>query len=445
MGKGSKAKVAQAKQKKNRSNTYWLLVFPITALAIKLIVMFNTQGGGWLGADGENYLTGVDGLLKDGFFSTEGKLIYWPAGYPILIWMLTKISLTYVIALISITQSVFYAYASYYFVKQLLVTRLNPYVRWIAIALAFNPTLSLSSLVVGYESPIAACMLILVGLIVKSRQNPNDRGFIFRVTSAGLVSMLATFMQPRWVLTTVLVALLWALITKGKKAKILILVGMVGIMAIAPAILVERNVKATNRAVISTNLSAALKIGTGLETSGGYNRKGPMIECEIPADQKEVTENQFLICALKWYFSNPMKTLQLTWNKSVYFWSPWSGPLADGTMARNPWLKINPIPQIAKSSQEGYETVYGWFGKVVSWIWLTMSMFLMFFGFEQLWRKGGTEKILAIALAIPILASWSSAIVTIGDHRFRIPTMSLSIVLQVIGFLKLRNRVKNDR
>ena len=441
MSKKSKARVAQDNHRKLARTKFWLLLIPITALLIKFVVMANTEAGGWLGADGENYLAGVDALLKDGIYSEEGKLFYWPAGYPLLIWILTKISLTHVIALISFTQSIFYAYASYYFVKQLNVTRLHPYALWIAVALAFNPTLSLSSLVIGYESPIAACMLILVGLILKSKQDPNGRGFILRVVLAGLVSMLATFMQPRWVLTTVLVALLWALITNGKKAKLIILVGVVGIMAIAPAILVERNVKAIDKAVISTNLSAALKIGTGIETSGGYNRKGPMIECEVPANQTEVSENQFLICALKWYLSNPVKTVELSWNKSVYFWSPWSGPLANGTMARNPWLKINPIQEIAKSSQEGYETVYGWIGKAVSWIWLVMNLFFLFFGFDQLRRKGGIERILAFGLAIPILASWSSAILTIGDHRFRIPTMSLSVVLQVIGFIALKNRV----
>jgi hypothetical protein len=110
-------------------------------------------------------------------------------------------------------------------------------------------------------------------------------------------------------------------------------------------------------------------------------------------------------------------------------------------MARNPRLKINPIQEIAKSSQEGYETVYGLIGKAVSWIWLAMNLFLLFFGFHQLRRKGGIERILAFALAIPILASWSSAMLTIGDHRFRIPTMSLSVVLQVIGFMALKNRV----
>ena len=81
--------------------------------------MSNTTGGGWLGADGENYLGGVDGILKDGLYSKEHLLGYWPAGYPILIWLMTKISISHILWVISIIQSVFYGYASYYFTRQL--------------------------------------------------------------------------------------------------------------------------------------------------------------------------------------------------------------------------------------------------------------------------------------------------------------------------------------
>jgi hypothetical protein len=31
---------------------------------------------------------------------------------------------------------------------------------------------------------------------------------------------------------------------------------------------------------------------------------------------------------------------------------------------------------------------------------------------------------------------------TIGDHRFRIPTMSLSVFLQVMGYFALRHKAK---
>jgi len=187
-------------------------------------------------------------LLADGYLSGKGVLSYWPAGYPILIWALAKISITQLNWLISLTQSIFYAYASYYFIKQLRDTKLRPYLFLIGISLAFNPTLSLSSMAVGYESPIAACMLMVVGLIIKSLQSPNDRRLVIRVLGVGGFSALATFMQPRWILTSIVIAVAWALMSKSRKVQALILVGVVGVMAIAPAILIQRNIASIDKA-----------------------------------------------------------------------------------------------------------------------------------------------------------------------------------------------------
>ena len=443
----SKSKAARAQQSKNdKKINFYLVAIPAIAFFIKLITMANIRGtdgsflGGWLGADGENYLSGVDGLLAQGYLSDKSILSYWPAGYPILIWLLTFVSLKYVIALISFSQSIFYAYASYYFVKQLRGTRLQPYMFLIGLALAFNPTLSLSSLAVGYESPIAACMLMVVGLIIKSKQSPHDRAFVLRVVSAGFFSALASFMQPRWVLTTIVIAFVWALMHKSRKAQALIVAGVIGIMAIAPAIMIQRNIASIDKAIISTNITAALRIGTGPDTSGGYKHTGSNIEC-IPKNGSEPTDNEFLACAFRWYLTNPLKTTELAWNKTLYFWSPWSGPLVNGTMARNPWLKINPISDIAKNSESGNRLVYGLLGKIISWIWLLGGLFLLFFGFFKLFKKGDLEKYFGVLLLLPIIASWFSAIVTIGDHRFRIPTMPMSISLQIIGIRMLQEKI----
>ena len=89
----SKSKVARRQQssKKGGKENFFLVSIPLLAFVIKLITMANTTGGGWLGADGESYLAGVDGLLAQGYFSDKSILSYWSAGYPILIWLLTKI------------------------------------------------------------------------------------------------------------------------------------------------------------------------------------------------------------------------------------------------------------------------------------------------------------------------------------------------------------------
>jgi hypothetical protein len=439
----SKSKSAKAQQgKKDQRLGYWLIAIPVIAFVIKLITMGNIQGGGWLGADGENYLNATDGLLKDGLFSKERLLGYWPAGYPILIWLLTKITITNILWVLSFVQSIFYAYASYYFTRQLRDTKVKPYLFWISVLLAANPTLSLSSLAVGYESPIAACMLMVTGLIVKSQLNPVDRRFWIRVAAVGGFFALAAFMQPRWVLTTLVVAIIWALAYKNRKHQALILVGVMAIMAIAPVALIARNNGAGNGNVISTNLGVTMRIGAGDETSGGYQRSGPEVPCDPVPPATTVTDNEIVKCVIKWYATHPIKAVKLFINKGFYYWSPWSGPIVNGTMARNPWLKIDPLLNIARGSQQGHDLVYGAFGKLISWAWMLATISLFFIGFFWLRSFKGIYSQLAWLTFLPVVISWLVGMGTIGDHRFRLPTMTLSLVLQAIGFAALRHRVK---
>ena len=411
----------------------YLYAIPLAALFIKVIVMANTPGHGWLGADGESYLSGVDGLISQGYFSNNEILSYWPAGYPILIWMLTKVSLVNLGWLISLTQSFFYAYSSYYFTKQLSQTKLRNFVIPVAIVIAINPTLSLSSLSVGYESPIAACMLMSIGLIIRSKLSDSSSQSLRLVFGVGFFAALASFMQPRWVLTSLIIAVFWVLTTINRKQQALILTVVVGVMTIAPATLIQRNSVAFQKNIISTNLSSALLIGTGPETNGGYTHTGPNITCGSSNSNVKNSEGAMLVCATKWYLTNPIKTLQLSWNKSLFFWSPWSGPVANGTMARNPWLKIDPTTYLAKNSKVANEIVNGILGKVVSWLWVAAGIYFLFYGFRNLRKIGGLESHISYLLLLPIAASWISAIATIGDQRFRVPTMPLSLTLQIIG------------
>ena len=439
----SKSKMARQQQvKKSKNVNFYIIAIPVLGFLIKLITMINTPNGGWLGADGENYFSGVDGLLADGYLSDKSILSYWPAGYPILLWGLAKISVTQIIWLISITQTLFYAYASYYFVKQLRDTKLRPYLFLIGIILAINPTLSLSSMAVGYESPIAACMLMVVGLIVKSLQSPNDRRLVIRVLGVGGFSALATFMQPRWLLTSIVIAVVWALMSKSRKVQALILVGVIGVMAIAPAILIQRNIASIDKAVISTNLGVTMRIGAGPQTTGGYSHTGPDVPCDPVPPATTVSDNDVVKCVIKWYAANPVKAGKLFVKKGWYYWSPWSGPFANGTMARNPWLKVNPIMDIARGSQSGNDMVYQTAGKAISFLWVVGCISLFFIGFFWLRSMKGIYANIAWLTGIPVVISWLVSMGTIGDHRFRIPTMSLSLFLQVMGYFALRHKAK---
>ena len=112
-----------------------LLVFFLKLLIISRITNLNislAQGHVWLGADGENYLKGVDGLITDGIYSKEGILNYWPAGYPLFIYVLSffgkSISLTY----LAVIQSAIFSFSVYLFGKELNFTKLNKYSFFIA-------------------------------------------------------------------------------------------------------------------------------------------------------------------------------------------------------------------------------------------------------------------------------------------------------------------------
>lgn len=439
--KNTKQMVAKIDKSDSKLHKY-LIAIPLIALFIKFIIMGNIPLGGWLGADGENYTAGVDGLIKDGLFSEEPKLSYWPAGYPILLWPFAAISVSSFFYFISFLQSIFFAFSTYFFTNKLQNSALKYLAFWVSIFISFNPTLSLSSLVIGYEAPIASCFMMIAGLIIANLSPTFDKKFWIAVASVGGWFSLATFMQPRFLLIAIIVAIMWAFKVIGTKNRIRIMALIIIIMMVAPTIMIFRNSVVIDKATISTNLGVTMRIGAGPETSGGYQRKGPEVPCEPKAPATTVTDNDVVLCVVKWYLTNPLDTARLSFNKALFFWSPWSGPKVEGTMARNPWLKISPAHQIALSSQSGRDFVYGYFGIAVSYGWIIGQMLFLFIGYRSLRKLGENEKFFANIVMIPIVLSWLISIGTIGDHRFRIPTMSMSLFFQVAAFLAIRKKLK---
>jgi hypothetical protein len=382
---------------------------------------------------------GVDGLLKEGFFSTEPKLSYWPAGYPLLIWPLAKLSVANVFYFLSFFQTVFFAYSTYFFTTQLKRTNFAYLAIFASFLISFNPTLSLSSLAVGYEAPIAACLMMAIGVVMKSYGSEATKFSIRSTCFASAWFTLAIFMQPRFLLIGLIFMLLWAFKMNSKRNSALLLAVSIGVMAITPGIMIYRNVNVIDQATISTNLGVTMAIGAGDETKGGYQRSGPEVPCLPTPPATAATDNEKVKCVLKWYLKNPVKTLKLTYFKSQFFWSPWSGPLVDGTMARNPWLKIAPTQEIAKNA-DGNKLVYGPIGKFVSYLWIIGQILFLFIGYRELRKLGANEKFYANLMLLPILLSWLTSIGTIGDHRFRVPTMALSLFFQVAGFIALKRK-----
>jgi hypothetical protein len=443
---GNKSLTKKHPEKLDKSSNFKLAFVPMLALLIKIVVALNIRDvdgsitGGWLGADGESYLKGVNGLILDGYFSDEDLLSYWPAGYPILIWLLCLISTSHVILLLSVFQSVFYGFASYVFVRSLQSLKLNPYLFPISVVLAFNPTLSLSSLVVGYESMVASCLMLLISIILIPKKDKNLGKLKRYIVSFGIISALATFVQPRYILVSMFLGILWCLQLEKKSVKVGALIGMMSITLIAPSILIHRNFQSIDRLIVSTNLGVTMNLGAGDKTSGSYRSTGPGVPCISSNPSGLVSDNDLVVCVLTWYIENPVKGMQLFVNKAWFFWSPWSGPLSNGTMARNPWLKINPIIDIASDSQTGNDLVYKFVGKFFSIIWVLSNLFFLLLGYIYLRSKKDVLPNLALLTVIPIVTSILITMATIGDHRFRVPTMPLSLFLQVLGLFSMRTK-----
>jgi hypothetical protein len=443
----SKSKRARMAPQQNlqRKFMYWALA----VLLVKLAIIFRIQGmntgsgdrvyfvdGAWLGADGENYLTGYTALLRDGVFSPESILNYWPAGYPLVILFLSILGKSWVLTTLSIIQSVIFSFAAYFFAIQILKTRLKKFSFITFILVIFNPTLSLSSIVIGYESLTASGLLIIFALIVKDFIEKNDKKFLKYLAVNSILVGLLSFMQPRLIVTGILLNLFWIIMRKGVKASALLVVLTLAITLFFPASLIYRNHKAVGLNSVSTNLGVTMNIGAGDNATGGYMNEGYGVPC-TPTGSNAQADTQRVKCVLDWYVNNPTKAIKLFYNKTLYFWSPWFGPEANGTMARNPWLTISPIKNIATSSPEGNNLIFGTTGKVISWLWLLGGLALLLYGYLTLWRQNNLERLIANIAMVVVASNWLISLMTIGDHRFRIPIMGVSLFLQAVGLRTL--------
>lgn len=440
----------KANQLKKQTQSYtiskpsiWFLTLSI--LFFKAIWLSSLPGKGLLGADGENYLEGLSGLLKDGFFSSQGKLLYWPAGYPILIWPFAEMSTSQFPFILGIAQSSLFSLSIVFITFELSKTNLYIMSWPVFFLLSLNPTLALNSSAIGYEVPCASLMTISIAALMKHQRIYKAKPrIITRETILASASLaLATFMQPRTALLALGILMPFAWMCYTKKMAICFLVFTVGVIAVAPASLIVRNVIAKNPATISTNLGVTMNIGAGPNSNGGYTNRATGVPCNQTSEDLSRRDRQLVSCVITWYIKNPSQAFHLFWNKLNFHWSPWFGPLANGTMARSPWLDYHPLKGMLETTS-GEKFINGKIGVTLSWLWQVSSMALLVFGFITMRRLDGIAEVYSWCLFLPSILNTLSSMATIGDNRFRVPTLMLSLQLQLFGIAYLAMR-KNLR
>jgi hypothetical protein len=429
----SKSKRARLVKQRNLSKDF--MFWAIAVFVIKLIIISNVQGGIWAGADHEGYTNGFNALLTEGVFSDQYELNYWPAGYPLFILLLSLFGKSFVFTTLSVVQSAIFSFAVFYFAKYLLQTRLKKFAYFTFFLIILNPTLSLSSIATGYESLTASGYLIVAGLIIKDFVTKEDKKLFSYLAISSAIFGFMSFIQPRLIVSGILINLLWILLRKPWKSASFLIAFSLAITIFFPSTLIFRNSKAIGLNTISTNLGGTMNIGAGDKAKGGYASQEVGVPCKTSGTDSE-KDAQLVQCVLKWYVSNPVNALKLFYNKTMYFWSPWKGQLANGTMARNPWLKVHPVSDI-QNSPDGDKLVRGPIGSLVSWCWFLGGLGFLFYGFIILWRAKQLERLIGVVAMIAILTSWLISLVTIGDHRFRLPIMGMSLFLQAVGIRTL--------
>jgi hypothetical protein len=355
-------------------------------------------------------------------------------------WPLIEIFRGYFFFALALLQSALYALGSIWFVDEIRKTRIAEHSYLVAFLLGFNPTLSLNTIAIGYELPVVALSLISVAALLRFFNERRSGLISIELLVSSIAFAIATFMQPRLLVLAFAFFFIWALAKFRLRLLVPFMALSMGIVSIAPALLMYRNQEVHGYAAISTNLGVTMRLGAGPETSGGYSSQATgLVDCPETDGNPAELDNAVVRCVINWYLDNPVIAAKLFWNKARFFWSPWFGPEANGTMARNPWRQNHPFVSTAQT-QEGFDLVFGGFGKLISWTWMLANLFLLLYGIRYLWRLGDLERLLGIIAGSSFALNLVSSMLTIGDHRFRIPSMGMSLLLQAVGFLALFRR-----
>jgi len=418
----------------------WLIAIPLFVFLVKLIVIFNIESGIWYGSDTESYIEGGNALLLQGLNSDNSKLTYLPAGYSFILFFFAKISVLNFSYILSVFQSLVFGFATFSITNTIYKLGNSRWAILSSLVISLNLTLSLSSMVIGYENLVASLIAFAASVLI----NNADKTSLNKQIKVTIISMacisLASALQPRYLLVGFGIITIYSLYLSSIKNKVLILILGFVISIIFPVGLMVRNHFAIGHTVVSYNLGATMKIGAGPDTKGGFLRLGREIDCGDLSEDPVLADRETVKCISKWYLSHPVDFARLSFNKSIYYWSPWFGALAEGTMARNPWVSISPVVKMA-ANPESRPLVLGFVGKTISYLWILSQLFFLVIGFRLLSKSGESHKLLASISGIVILFSWFTSIGTIGDHRFRLPAMILSLLLQSIGISRVFDRI----
>jgi len=429
-----------------------LLVGVLNILGLACLARFNLPSEMLLAADGVSYQRSIAALLNDGPFSNYPGLFFQPSGYPLLIWGVSFFGLFPTSLTVVLLQGSIHVLSIMFLSKRLEKTGFARVVPFLFLFLMFNPILCLSAMNCGYESLASSFIIITVTLLLTNKKCELKELVIITTLQALLI-----LMNTRFIAVAVLVFIYIYSRSYFKRLRPqVILLGSVCVL-LPIFLLTARNEIAVGVMSPSTNLGVTLNLGACLKATGAHNIYGEFgVTCEeltgspslvIGSDQVAATFFNFTEintpatvskydtilrnCVIKWYMDNPRELIRLFFNKTVFFFSPFTGSLSTGTFEIN-----NSLISSINANVDGLSSNAGQFGTtpIIYATFILGLAFLFLVGVQRAYRLNFEVTSLLLALAA---SQWLISAVTIGDNRFRIPVIPLITLFAAYGLTVL--------
>jgi len=410
-----------------------------------------------LAADGVNYQQSISALNTDGLFSKYPGLFFQPAGYPLLIWTISLFGLIPANLVVVLLQSSIHVLSVLFLYSRLQSTQFFKIAPFLFLILMFNPILCMSAMNCGYESLVSSFTIVIAALLIASKKIEVRQ--IILVFSILTVMIL---MNSRFLGVALITLIYFFSRTEITALRRSILLSGSACILLPTLLLTFRNEIAVSVKSPATNVGVTLNWGAGDNASGAHNIHGEFgVPCKTltgsdsllmgkseivatffnlnalntPADVSDY-DTKLRNCVIQWYRDNPSDFIRLFVSKSIFFFSPFTGPLSSGTFEINNGFISKTNMELEKLTKEGNQVNLTKFGYAAAYIAL---LFLCLIGVINLYRvdAGVTKFVLGI-----LTIQWLISAISIGDNRFRIPAIPLVWIFATYGLVILLEKKK---
>ena len=436
------------------------LVITIIVIAVLFSLAILMPNQMLLAADGVNYERSIRALNEEGVLSTYPGLFFQPAGYPLLIWLFSIFGLIPSFFVILSLQICLYAYSVNFLVNRIEKTFIKPVGSTLFVFLIFNPILCISAINCGYESIATSISMLILGILVS-----KNRLRSIEISSLSSLLTVLIFMNTKFIALAIFVTF-YVFITQPMVRKQTGAILFFALCVTLPIVsLTIRNYVSVGISSPAINSGVTLNWGAGFDASGAHNIYGAFgVACpEITGSETRIMGKNEIVstffnftdantpaavakydrvlrdCVIKWYAQNPSELSRLFFYKTLYFFSPFTGPISTGTFEINNIIieRINANLQQATSNEVER--------RILSSIYLLFSLAILFLclnGFRKISRLNVR---LASLLGGLVVIQWAISAFTIGDNRFRIPAVPIFIFLAIVGLTNVKTELKSSK